>query len=223
MDSDSARKKDSYDSMYERMRNQNVDILLGTQMIAKGLDFPNVTLVGVVLADISLNVPDFRSAERTFQLLTQVAGRSGRGEKPGEVIIQTYNTEHYAIKHATQQDYVAFAETELVLRKALKYPPGFRIARILFANKTEAFLKEQVNKNIGLVEKLRDQHNEKLLKILGPTPAPMPKLQNNYRYHIILKADSVSLLSRAVNFLKDNLKLSSTIKTSIDIDPYSLM
>jgi primosomal protein N' (replication factor Y) (superfamily II helicase) len=223
MDSDSARKKDSYDSMYERMRNGNVDILLGTQMIAKGLDFANVTLVGVVLADISLNVPDFRAAERTFQLLTQVAGRSGRGEKPGEVIIQTYNPEHYAIKLATRQDFVSFAEKEMILRNALKYPPVFRLARILFAHKDEKYLKEQVNNNSGLIDKLRESYDEKLLKILGPTPAPMPKLQNSYRYHIILKADSVNLLSRAVNFLKDNLKLSSTIKTSIDIDPYGLM
>jgi len=223
MDSDSARKKDSYDSMYERMRNGNVDILLGTQMIAKGLDFPNVTLVGVVLADISLNVPDFRSAERTFQLLTQVAGRSGRGEKPGEVIIQTYNTEHYAIKHALQQDFVSFADKELTLRKALRYPPVFRIARILFSHKTEKFLTDQMNKNVTLINKLKDQGDEKRLKLLGPTPAPMVKLQNNYRHHIIIKADSVQLLSQTVNYLKANLKISSTIKMAIDIDPYSLM
>ena len=223
MDSDSARKKDSYDSMYERMRNGNVDILLGTQMIAKGLDFANVTLVGVVLADISLNVPDFRAAERTFQLLTQVAGRSGRGEKPGEVIIQTYNPEHYAIKHATQQDFISFADKELILRNALKYPPVFRLARLLFSHKDEKYLKEQVLKNTSLIDKLRDSNDEKLLKILGPTPAPLVKLQNSYRYHIILKADSVQLLSRTVNFLKENLKLSSTIKVSIDIDPYSLL
>jgi primosomal protein N' (replication factor Y) len=223
MDSDSARKKDSYDSMYDRMRNGNVDILLGTQMIAKGLDFANVTLVGVVLADISLNIPDFRAAERTFQLLTQVAGRSGRGDKPGEVIIQTYNPEHYAIKHATKQDYVSFAEKELILRKALKYPPYYRFARFLFTHKNDKFLKEQVMKNTAIIEKLQNSNNEKKLQILGPTPAPMIKLQNKFRYHLIIKADSVQLLSKTVNYLKKKLKLSSTIKISIDIDPYNLM
>lgn len=223
MDSDSTHKKDSYDSMYERMRNGNIDILLGTQMIAKGLDFANVTLVGVVLADISLNVPDFRSAERTFQLLTQVAGRSGRGDKPGEVIIQTYNPDHYAIKHATQQNFIAFAEKELNLRKILKYPPFCRIARILFSHKNEKFLKEQMNNNLSLTEELRNSKLGKMLSILGPNPAPMTKLQNNFRYHIIIKAETVETMARAIALLKQNLKVNSSVKTSIDIDPYSLM
>jgi len=223
MDSDSARKKDSYDSMFERMKSGNVDILLGTQMIAKGLDFANVTLVGVISADISLNVPDFRAAEKTFQLLTQVAGRSGRGEKPGEVLIQTYNPDHYAISTSIKQHYETFADKELILRKALKYPPGFKIARFIFAHKTEKILKEQTAKAIPILEELRNTYSSKQLLILGPLPAPMVKLQNNYRYHIIIKADSYKLISHVVSMLKENLKLSSTVKTSIDIDPYSLM
>ena len=223
MDSDSARKKDSYDSMYERMKSGNVDILLGTQMIAKGLDFPNVTLVGVISADISLNVPDFRAAEKTFQLMTQVAGRSGRGEKPGEVIIQTYNPDHYSITTATKQHFETFASKELVLRDALKYPPIFRIGRFVFVHKTEKFLKEQTAKIIPILENLRNTYSSKNLLIMGPVPAPMVKLQNNYRYHVIIKAYNYKLLSHSVTFLRDNLSLSSTIKISIDIDPYGLM
>jgi primosomal protein N' (replication factor Y) (superfamily II helicase) len=223
MDSDSARKKDSYDSMFERMKSGNVDILLGTQMIAKGLDFANVTLVGVISADISLNVPDFRAAEKTFQLLTQVAGRSGRGEKPGEVIIQTYNPDHYSITTATKQHYETFAAKELILRKALKYPPDFKIARFVFAHKTEKILKEQTAKAIPILGNLRNTYPPKQLLILGPVPAPMVKLQNNFRYHIIIKADSYKLISHVVSMLNEHLKLSSSVKTSIDIDPYNLM
>ena len=223
MDSDSARKKDSYDSMFERMKKGNVDILLGTQMIAKGLDFANVTLVGVISADIGLNIPDFRAAERTFQLLTQVAGRSGRGVKPGEVFIQTYNPEHYAVTTATRQNFDAFAKEELKFRKILKYPPCSRIARFLFSNKNEKYLRAQVEKNRRITEKLKKMFEPKSLSILGPVQAPLVKLQNNYRYHIILKADSVKTLSRAVNFLKENLNFSSTIKQVIDIDPYGLL
>ncbi len=223
MDSDSAGRKDSYDSMFTRMREGTVDILLGTQMIAKGLDFENVTLVGVISADIGLNVPDFRAAERTFQLLTQVAGRSGRGEKSGEVIIQTYNPEHYSITTAMKQHFESFAEKELNMRKHLKYPPEFRLARFLFSHKNELYLKEQIAKNNKVIVKLKDLFTADQLSILGPIDAPIARMQNSFRYHIILKADSVKVISSAVSFLKDNLKLGSTIKQVIDIDPYNLM
>ncbi|NQV17957.1 MAG: primosomal protein N' [Armatimonadetes bacterium] len=223
MDSDSARKKKSYDSMFARMKKGNIDILLGTQMIAKGLDFANVTLVGVISADTGLNFPDFRAAEKTFQLLTQVAGRSGRGEKSGEVIIQTYNPEHYAIFHAMNQDFISFALKESSLRKTLHYPPFYRISRFIFSHRNEIFLKTQLVKNHKIIQKLQTLFEPGKLLILGPVPSPLVRLQNNYRYHIILKADSVSTMSKAVNFLKNNLKLSSIIKQSIDIDPYGLM
>ena len=223
MDSDSAGKKDSYDSMFKRMREGTVDILLGTQMIAKGLDFENVTLVGVISADIGLNVPDFRAAERTFQLLTQVAGRSGRGKKSGEVIIQTFNPEHYSITTAMKQHFESFAEIELGMRKHLKYPPEFKLARFVFSHKNEKYLKDQITKNIKVISELKNLFKPDQLSILGPIDAPIAKMQNSYRYHLILKADSVKVVSSAVIFLKDNLKLSSTIKQVIDIDPYSLM
>jgi primosomal protein N' (replication factor Y) (superfamily II helicase) len=223
MDSDSAGKKDSYDSMFKRMREGTVDILLGTQMIAKGLDFANVTLVGVISADIGLNVPDFRAAERTFQLLTQVAGRSGRGEKSGEVIIQTYNPEHYSITTAMKQNFESFAYKELEMRKHLKYPPEFKLAKFVFSHKNELYLREQLAKNSEIIDELKDLFKPDQLSILGPIDAPIARMQNNYRYHLILKADSVKVISSAVSFLKDNLKLGSTIKQVIDIDPYSLM
>ncbi len=223
MDSDSTRRKDSYDSMFERMKKGNIDILLGTQMIAKGLDFANVTLVGVISADIGLNIPDFRAAERTFQLLTQVAGRSGRGEKPGEVIIQTYNPEHYAITCATRQDFVSFSEQELKLRKLLKYPPTYRLARFLFSHKNEKYLRTQLIKNDHIIERLKKLFKPENLFVLGTVQAPFIKMKNNYRYHIILKADSVQTLSQSVNYLKENLKLGSMVRMVIDIDPYSLL
>ena len=223
MDSDSAGKKDSYDSMFTRMREGTVDILLGTQMIAKGLDFENVTLVGVISADIGLNVPDFRAAERTFQLLTQVAGRSGRGEKSGEVIIQTYNPEHYSIKTAMKQHFESFADQELEMRRHLKYPPEYKLARLVFSHKNEKYLKEQISKNAKVIGELKSLFKANELIILGPIDAPIARMQNNYRYHLILKADSVKVISAAISFLKDNLKVGSTIKQVIDIDPYSLM
>ncbi|MCK5050727.1 MAG: primosomal protein N' [Candidatus Cloacimonetes bacterium] len=223
MDSDSAGKKDSYDSMFKRMREGSVDILLGTQMIAKGLDFENVTLVGVISADIGLNVPDFRAAERTFQLLTQVAGRSGRGEKSGEVIIQTYNPEHYSITTAMKQHFETFAAKELEMRKHLKYPPEYKLARFVFSHKNELYLKEQLAKNSKVIDELKDLFKPDQLSVLGPIDAPIARMQNSYRYHIILKGDSVKVISSAVSFLKDNLSLSSTIKQVIYIDPYSLM
>ncbi|MCD4796913.1 MAG: primosomal protein N' [Candidatus Cloacimonetes bacterium] len=223
MDSDSARKKESYESMFQRMRNGNIDILLGTQMIAKGLDFANVTLVGVISADIGLNIPDFRAAERTFQLLTQVAGRSGRGEKAGEVIIQTYNPDHFAITCATKQDFESFAKIELGLRKALKYPPSFRIARFLFSHKDLKYLRTQVFKNNNIIEELKNHFEPKTFKVLGIVQAPLVKIQNSYRFHLIIKADSIKVLSAAVSYLQKNLKLGSTIKQVIDIDPYGLL
>ena len=155
LDSDSSRRKDAYSYMYDKMHSREIDILLGTQMISKGLDFPNVTLVGVVLADISLNVPDFRAAERTFNLLTQVAGRSGRGEQPGKVIIQTWNPEHYAIRNACNQDFIRFAAEELEHRKRLFYPPFYRLARFVFSSTDEkeaASLLEQIPSYPGKVE-----------------------------------------------------------------------
>ena len=223
MDSDTATKKDSYDSMFERMQNGHVDILLGTQMIAKGLDFPNVTLVGVISADIGLSFPDFRAAEKTFQLITQVAGRCGRGEKPGEVYIQTYNPEHYAIVNGMEQNFIKLAEQELDFRKQLNYPPYYRIGRISFTHDKDRYLLEQLNLNREIIAQLKRLIPPNKLFVLGPTPAPLTRLQGKYRYHIVMKAASAPILSKALNYLMENLVLPSSIQVSSDVDPYNLL
>lgn len=223
LDSDSSRRKDAYSYMYDNMHNKEIDILLGTQMISKGLDFPNVTMVGVVLADISLNVPDFRAAERTFNLLTQVAGRSGRGEQPGKVIIQTWNPEHYAIRFACAQDYISFADEELQYRKRLFYPPYFRLGRFVFSGTDEKKLKSALNAYHPALEKLVFKFGAEKLIILGPSPAPLSKINKLYRWHLICKAKDAETLSQAVQDIEKLLKLPSSISIAIDIDPISLM
>ena len=223
MDSDSARKRDTYKSMYNRMKNREVDILLGTQMISKGLDFPLVTLVGIVMADISLNLPDFRAAERTFQLLTQVAGRSGRRDKIGEVIIQTYNPEHYSIVSASQQNYILFATEELGYRKKLYYPPYYRLARILFQSPDLELLKKEALNIQEAADKLHKQFPVPQLFLLGVTPAPFSKISSYYRYHLIFKAQTVTVLQSAIKQFNSTYHCPSNIHKQIDIDPNNLM
>ncbi len=223
MDSDSARKKGSYDNMFQRMKEKSVDILLGTQMIAKGLDFPEVTLVGVVLADVSLNIPDFRAAERTFQLMTQVAGRSGRKNKPGQVIIQTYNPQHYAIEHAVSQNFPVFADHELMLREKLHYPPYYRIARIIFSAENEQIIKKELPKIIRRNRNLKEHFSDGELIILGPAKAPLERINKKYRYHVIYKGKSVEIISQTANTVLTGLKLNSVITTIVDIDPLNLL
>jgi primosomal protein N' (replication factor Y) len=221
MDSDTTARKESYQEMFDRMKNKEIDILLGTQMISKGLDFHNVTLVGVISADVILNYPDFRSSERTFQLLTQVAGRSGRGEKTGKVIIQTYNPEHYAITYSLQGDFELFAIEEMKFRKILKYPPYYRMARIVFLHKNYEFLKESLDKNRYLINKLKEYLPQ--ISILGPVAPPIIKIRNEFRMHIIIKAKMPSEISKAIGYINNNFKIGSSIKKIIDIDAYSLI
>ncbi|MBW6515959.1 MAG: primosomal protein N' [Candidatus Cloacimonetes bacterium] len=230
MDTDTTSGKDSYNSMFKRMKEGTVDILFGTQMIAKGLDFANVTLVGVISADNSLNIPDFRSTERTFQLLTQVAGRSGRGERKGEVVIQTFNPQHYAILTAQKQDYESFVDLELETRKTLLYPPYVRNARLVFSHNNETYLQDQMNSVRPLISSLKKYYSkdsnsdsQTRFDVLGPVPTPIHKINNRYRYHIILKSDSVKHLQLAVQYLQKNIKISKSVKIDIDIDPSSLM
>lgn len=222
MDADTVSAKSSYDEMFERMTAGEIDILFGTQMIAKGLDFSNVTLVGVINADVSLNVPDFRATERTFQLLTQVAGRSGRSEKKGEVIIQSYNPDCTVIKQVRDFDFSGFTWTELDFRKRLSYPPFFKLARILYSNKDEVKLKLEIDKVQSAIKELTAKVNEQC-QVMGPLPAPFYKLKEKYRYHVICRAESYSELSLLVDQVTGKTKLSSTIKIDLDIDPYSLL
>ena len=217
MDSDSSSS--TLKSMYQRMKRQEIDILLGTQMISKGLDFPGVTLVGIINADISLNVPDFRAAERSFQLITQVAGRSGRAEKTGEVIIQTYNPEHYSIQCASRQDFESFAIEEMDYRSRLSYPPTFRLARLLYqGNDLEELVKEMDRlKRTFLPPQSGD------LIILGPSPAPFAKINQLFRYHIILKGSSPAHIRAAVEYIEKGYQPQKGISKQLDIDPMMLM
>jgi primosomal protein N' (replication factor Y) (superfamily II helicase) len=217
LDSDSSRL--SSKSMYQRMKKGEIDILLGTQMISKGLDFPNVTLVGIINADISLNIPDFRASERTFQLITQVAGRSGRAEKSGEVIIQTYNPDHYAIVNASKQDFRAFATEELSYRQRLHYPPYFRLARILY----QSIDLEQISAFMAQLEhqcrEMEDEHTQ----VLGPSPAPFAKINQQFRFHIIIKANGAQRIKAAIASIASAQRCPKGIYTQIDIDPAMLM
>jgi primosomal protein N' (replication factor Y) (superfamily II helicase) len=234
MDADTVTRKDSYASMFRRMREGSVDILFGTQMIAKGLDFAKVTLVGVISADNSLNIPDYRSSERTFQLLTQVAGRSGRGDYAGEVVIQTYNPDHYAVSSALEQDFSKFARTEMELREVLFYPPYAKIVRVLFSHKNEEFLAAEMIKIKPLTGKIlqfycnpaqanKSDGKSQSVRILGPVPAPVHRINDRFRYHLIVKTTSVTELQHIVSYLISNMKISKSIKIDTDIDPASLL
>ena len=223
MDSDTTSKKKSYTDMYEMMSDGSIDILIGTQMISKGLDFPNVTLVGVILADISLNLPDFRASERAFQLLTQVAGRAGRGDKVGEVYIQTYLPTHYAIKNSAEQDFLKMAEIELRMRYNLFYPPHFRLARILFSHANEVSLTKLFQKHQNFFDALVHNYSYQELKVLGPTPAPLVKINNKYRYHLIFKGKDVAVISSVLKSFREEFNKRTTVKIDIDVDPTSLL
>ncbi len=222
MDSDTMRGRDSHEKALGAYKRGDIDILLGTQMIAKGLDFPNVTLVGVLSADTMLNLPDFRASERTFQLLTQVAGRTGRGSKGGQVIIQTYNPEHYSITHASLHDYDGFAKKELEYRRQLYYPPYGRLARIVLRGEKDENVKE---KSIHISEKLREAiklYGGKA-DILGPAPAPIARVKDKYRWHIIVKADNIEKVRMVLKNIVNENRQSKKVQIIIDVDPQMLM
>lgn len=221
MDVDTTRQKGAHEKILETFGNGGADILLGTQMIAKGLDFPNVTLVGVLNADTSLNLPDFRAAERTFQLLTQVAGRAGRAEKAGEVVIQTYNPDHYAIQFAKNQDYEGFYHYEMNIRRQLSYPPYYYTVGLTLSLRDETLL---VNKSYQVMEKLRSYLSEKV-KILGPTPKPIARTHNLYHYQIIIKYRFEDNLEAVLNDILDWTQEPNNkdLRLAIDHEPQNMM
>lgn len=220
LDRDTAVGKGAFERILQGFREGAIDILVGTQMIAKGHDIPNVTLVGVVLADIGLSLPDFRAAERTFQLLTQAAGRAGRGDAPGRVIIQTLNPDHYAIRFAAEQDYEGFYKKELEFRKWLRYPPFAACANVLVrAEKQEEALR--MSTQLGLILNPPPPG----IRVMGPAEAPMLRLKNEFRYQVLLKAARRSLLREILKKLqsfaaKEKWKATALV---IDVDPISLM
>lgn len=214
MDIDTTSRKGSLDKIIKSFKDKEYNILIGTQMIAKGLDFSDVTTVGVVCGDASLNIPDFRSAERTFSLLNQVAGRAGRGKEEGNVIIQGFNMEHYSIICASRHDYKSFYEEEMKVRKALKYPPYCNICLIKLKGKDYEKLSREANK---IVKHL----NSNLTKVivLGPSNANVPKINNVYYMNIIIKYKKVTDILEEIKFLKDYYINNKVIEIDIDFNP----
>ena len=221
MDVDTTRKKGSHQALLEQFGKGEADILLGTQMIAKGLDFPNVTLVGVLNADTALNLPDFRSSERTFQLLTQVAGRAGRAEKAGQVLIQSYNPNHYAIRFAKDQDYKGFYAYEMGIRRQLGYPPYYFTIGITLSHKKE---EEVVKRAYEVMEILRSGLSDACI-ILGPTPKPIARTHNLYHYQILIKYRLEDELSPTLNqvLALTQERENSELRLSIDHEPQQFL
>ncbi|MCL5935480.1 MAG: primosomal protein N', partial [Firmicutes bacterium] len=224
MDSDTTTRKGSHGRILDTFREGGADILIGTQMVAKGLDMPGVTLVGVINADVTLHMPDFRSAERTFQLVAQVAGRAGRGELGGEVMVQTMSPDHYSIVFAAAHDYRNFYLHELRIRKALNYPPFSRLARVLVTGAAEEKVKELAQGCASMVAGLIGGLDaSEGTEIMGPAPAPLPRIKDRYRYHLIVKSKSGNRLRELLQPVLDRMAGGKDGSVVVDIDPQNLM
>ncbi|RIP33575.1 primosomal protein N' [Staphylococcus gallinarum] len=222
MDVDTTSRKGAHEKLLNDFEAGHGDILLGTQMIAKGLDYPNITLVGVLNADTMLNLPDFRASERTYQLLTQVSGRAGRHEKEGQVIIQTYNPDHYAIKDVQENDYRAFFEKEMNFRKLGKYPPYFFLINFTIAHKDM----KKVMKASKHIHQILLQHLSDKALVLGPSPAALARINNEYRFQILVKYKSEVALHEALKYLDDyyhDQYIKEKLALKIDINPNMMM
>ena len=238
-DADSTARKNAHQQILETFEQQKIDILIGTQMVSKGLDFPNVTLVGVIAADTSLNLPDFRASEQTFSLLTQVAGRSGRAELEGKVVIQTYMPEHYCISAAQQHDYLGFYAQEVEARGVLRYPPFSHVATLLLRGKDEKQVIEAAHavhdqlqiwqadqSSTAQRDEKADDVGEMPIEILGPAPAPLSKIEGKFRWHFLLRSNSVKRISQLLKRLTDEPPVaikSNAIEFVIDIDPTNIL
>ncbi len=221
MDSDTTKAKGAQEKILQKLWQREIDILVGTQMITKGHDFPFITLVGVISADTSLNMPDFRAGERTFQQLTQVAGRGGRGNTPGRVIIQTFNPQHYALKHVRNHDYRSFYAEEIAFRKDLKYPPFGRIINLRMSATNKETLLEQAKLLGKMAKKLSAQFGNKV-EIMGPTESPLAKIKGRYRYQMLLKSENTQALHQLTRELMQKME-KSTVKVTVDVDPENFM
>lgn len=221
MDRDTTGKKFSHDRIIKEMEEGEIDILIGTQMVTKGHDLPGITLVGVLCADTILNFPDFRAAEKTFQTLTQVAGRAGRGETPGEVYIQTYNPDHYSLVFAKEQDYQGFYQKELIFRRELGYPPFSRLVSFLFSGSVEKKVEEKTEEFVKIVAKFRSSS----IEVLGPAPAPMVKLKGKYRWRCLIKGSEVKKLQAVTReILKKWAEVQKEgVRLEVDVDPQNLL
>jgi primosomal protein N' (replication factor Y) len=225
----------SHEQAFARFRAGEVKILLGTQMIAKGLDFPNVTLVGVINADTALHFPDFRAAERTFQLVTQVAGRTGRGEKGGLVLVQTFSPEHFAIQAAARHDFATFAEQELPVRAEFHYPPAAVMIRLVVRGPSEMATEhfaEHVVKQVREVwaATAESAHSPETpaaaggeFRILGPAPAPIAKLRGLFRFHALVQGRDRDRLRAVIRQATSELKPPEEIQWIVDVDPFDVL
>jgi primosomal protein N' (replication factor Y) len=226
MDHDTTSRKHSHLQILKRLESGNIDVLVGTQMIVKGHDFPNVTFVGVVSADTSLHFPDFRSSERTFQLLTQVAGRAGRGEASGEVVIQTFNPDHYSILKAKDHDFVGFYQEEIQFRRALEYPPFSRLINFRLVGNSEKRTKGVAEEMGRIGQSLLKRGYKKGIEILGPSTAPFAKMRGKFRWQMLAKGKSTQLLHQFAREL--TVRLEAQIKgkgvnLDVDVDPVFIL
>ncbi|HSH76822.1 MAG TPA: primosomal protein N', partial [Longimicrobiales bacterium] len=227
MDQDTTSGKWAHQRILERVERGDVDILLGTQMIAKGLDFPRVTLVGVVNADVGMHLPDFRASERTYQLLSQVAGRAGRGRLGGEVIIQTCLPDHYVVCAAVAHDYRSFAERELSEREGPPYPPWVRIANVISSSPSQRLAATAADAGAGWLRRFlagRREPSGTATEVVGPAPAPIEKLHGRWRWHFLLRSPSARSLGDAARALVRDFKLPpGDVRLALDRDPVSLL
>ena len=225
MDADTTAQKFSYDAMLSDFRAGKADVLLGTQMVTKGHDFPNVTLVGILLADTTLYVNDFRANERTFQLVTQVIGRAGRSKRNGRAVIQTYNPEHPSLLLAATQDYSAFYEDEISIRKALVFPPFCDMALLGIASKDETFLQKTVIEiEKKLSQYLQNEFSDVKLIVFGPFEAPVYKVKETYRMRFVIKCKSNKRTRSLFRTILNEMmaKFGKRVTVAIDINPNSL-
>jgi primosomal protein N' (replication factor Y) (superfamily II helicase) len=227
MDVDTTSGKWAHQRILDRVERGEVDILLGTQMIAKGLDFPRVTLVGVVNADVGIHLPDFRASERTFQLLSQVAGRAGRGRLGGEVVIQTSLPDHYAVRAAVAHDYEAFAERELSERERPPYPPWVRIANVIASSPSQDLAAGAAERAVAWLRTWlagRAPSGAAGVEIVGPAPSPIEKLHGRWRWHFLLRSRSPAALGAVARALADGFKLpAGDVRLALDRDPVALL
>jgi primosomal protein N' (replication factor Y) len=221
LDSDALKRKDDLRRILAEFRAGKIDLLIGTQMIAKGLHFPNVTLVGIIYADLSLHMPDFRAGERTFQLLTQVAGRAGRGDVEGEVIVQAFTPFHPAIQFARRHDFEGFYAQEVGFREQLKYPPIARAAMLTLRSRNEDKARMTADYLKGELEKGLTGYGDLILA--GPAPSPLLKAESFYRYQIMLRTRQMSKLSLSLSKVLQSVKLPDDVLLTVDIDPVNLL
>jgi len=228
MDRDTTTRQGSVLKLLKGLRDHTTDILMGTQMVAKGHDFPNITLVGIICADLSLNFPDFRAGERTFQLLAQVSGRAGRGDRPGRVILQTYNPDHFSIDAARHQDFISFYNQEIGFRKALKYPPFSRVIQLKISGKDPRETKKHAHTLGDLCQSLKVSENARYqsIDIMGPIEASLTRIAGRYRWQILLKGSKARKLHQFINQLLSDHPAGLSrhqVQVAIDVDPFFMM